>query len=196
MNKSITIENRLILTHSQWTLHQMHETYWKVPMLSFWDHSLLPKKHNLLIQISIQKEYIKSIIPDSHLCFLPNLGEADIWGQWLKAVPGWFFFAWKEWHGWGKERNRRPQSYPYWRIYKTKVSVKSFKSACRLPSEVALLSSAWMVSMLACGLRSLSLCPSHNICFVQNTQSTLTVLFSTAEYKWLLANCWESLSKC
>lgn len=35
MNKSITIENRLILTHSQWTLHQMHETYWKVPMLSF-----------------------------------------------------------------------------------------------------------------------------------------------------------------
>ena len=51
-------------------------------------------------------------------------------------------------------------------------------------------------SMLACGLRSLSLCPSHNICFVQNTQSTLTVLFSTAEYKWLLANCWESLSKC
>lgn len=53
-----------------------------------------------------------------------------------------------------------------------------------------------MVSMLACGLRSLSLCPSHNICFVQNTQSTLTVLFSTAEYKWLLANCWESLSKC
>lgn len=196
MNKSITIENRLILTHSQWTLHQMHETYWKVPMLSFWDHSLLPKKHNLLIQISIQKEYIKSVIPDSHLCFLPNLGEADIWGQWLKAVPGWFFFAWKEWHGWGKERNRRPQSYPYWRIYKTKVSVKSFKSACLLPSKVALLSSAWMVSMLACGLRSLSLCPSHNICFVQKTQSTLTVLFSTAEYKWLLANCWESLSKC
>ena len=53
-----------------------------------------------------------------------------------------------------------------------------------------------MVSMLACGLRSLSLCPSHNICFVQNIQSTLTVLFSTAEYKWQLANCWESLSKC
>lgn len=35
MNKSITIENRLILTHSRWTLHQMHETYWKVPSFPF-----------------------------------------------------------------------------------------------------------------------------------------------------------------
>lgn len=202
MNKSITIENRLILTHSQWTLHQMHETYWKVPMLSFWDHSLLPKKHNLLIQIPIQKEYIKSIIPDSHLCFLPNLGEADIWGQWLKAVPGWFFFAWKEWHGWGKERSRWPQSYPYWRIYKTKVYHQRLlyflqhEGIRGITTPQCGRHSLRMVSMLACGLRSLSLCPSHNICFVQNTQSTLTVLFSTAEYKWLLANCWESLSKC
>ena len=28
-----------------------------------------------------------------------------------------------------------------------------------------------MVSMLACGLRSLSLCPRHNICCVQNKQT-------------------------
>ena len=54
-----------------------------------------------------------------------------------------------------------------------------------------------MVSILACGLRSLSLCPKHNICCVQNTLSPLTVFFSTTEYKWPLANCWEeSLPKC
>ena len=210
MNKSITIENRLILTRSQWTLHQMHETYWKVPMLSFWDHSLLPKKHNLPIQIPIQKEWVLYLTATCVSC--------QTWVRQTSGDNGWKLSqddsSLLEKNDMGGEKKGTGDLSPTLTGESTKQKFKLSLSSLLAFYHQRLLyflqhegirgittpqcgrHSLWMVSMLACGLRSLSLCPSHNICFVQNTQSTLTVLFTTAEYKWLLANCWESLSKC